>query len=209
MDPTNKPLRIELDDHPMDLYFDFWTIQKFETETKRNYMNWIATMASHSQMIALELQMMGTDEPERKRISEKRDAGETLTEEELRKLADFAAESDVDKMRFAQIVGDVMSVGDFVSIIFAAYHTPGKTPRWLSTIESLAPVCDQEAFYRWSIPIMQAACKSVQRRKKPDDPVEEDRPMNPSPVTAPNGGGKTSGDSDDGILDSLTKKSAN
>lgn len=182
MDPTNKPLTIELEGRTMDLYFDFWTIQKFEVETKKNYMNWIAGIAKRSQLTAFELQMMET------------------TDEATR---------DVDKMRFAEIIGDVMGFGDFVSIIWAAHHTPGKNPRWLSTIESLAPICDQEAFYRWALPIMQAACKSVQRRKKPDEPVTEERPTSPSPMMTPNGGGTISGDLDDGILDSLTKKSAN
>ncbi len=181
MDPTNRPLEIVLGGQTVSLFFDFAAIRAFEKETGNHFMNWVAAVSKQAQIMSLELMMIGT------------------TEE--------AMLNDLDKMRFAELMGSVMSMTDFVAVVWAAAHTQSKPPRWLRTIEEVFAECDLEAYYKYAVPVMKAACDSVQRRKVVAVETEEKQvPTNPSVTTMPVSGGRTSGESLDPVLASLTKK---
>lgn len=181
MDPTNRPLEIVLGGQTVSLFFDFAAIRAFEKETGNHFMNWVAAVSKQAQMMSLELMMIGT------------------TEEALL--------NDLDKMRFAELMGRVMSMTDFVTIVWAAAHTQSKPPRWPMTIDEVFAECDLEAYYKYAVPVMKAACDSVQRRKiSAVESEEKSVPTNPSVTMMPVSGGKTSGESPDPVLASLTKK---
>ena len=182
MDPTNRPLEIVLGNRPVSLFFDFAAIRAFEHETGNHFMNWVAAVSKQAQIMSLELMMIGT------------------TEE--------AMLNDLDKMRFAELMGSVMSMTDFVSIVWAAAHTQSKPPRWPMSIDEVFAECDLEAYYKYAVPVMKAACDSVQRRKigAAVESEEKSVPTNPSVTMMPVTGGKTSGESPDPVLASLTKK---
>jgi hypothetical protein len=181
MDPTNRPLEIVLGNQSVSLFFDFAAIRAFEKETGNHFMNWVASVTKQAQIMSLELMMIGT------------------TEE--------AMLNDLDKMRFAELMGSVMSMTDFVTIVWAAAHTQTKPPRWLMTIDEVFTECDLEAYFKYAVPVMKAACDSVQRRKiSAVEPEEKSGPTSPSATTMPVSGGKTSGESADVVLASLTKK---
>jgi hypothetical protein len=83
MDPTNRPLEIVLGNQSVSLFFDFAAIRAFEKETGNHFMNWVASVTKQAQIMSLELMMIGT------------------TEE--------AMLNDLDKMRFAELMGSASS----------------------------------------------------------------------------------------------------
>jgi len=182
MDPTNRPLEIVLGGQTVSLFFDFAAIRAFERETGFHFMNWIYGVATQSRILSLELAKIDTSDESK------------LTE--------------IDKLHFAQLMGGVMSMTDFVTIVWAAAHTQSKPPRWLRTIDEVFVECDEEAYFKYAVIVMNAALGAVQRRKigAAVESEEKSVPMNPSVTMMPVSGGKTSGESPDPVLASLTKK---
>lgn len=183
MNPTNTPLDITLGGKSMTLYFDINSFKAFEKASGKFYMNWLTKVMEDSQVTAIELAAEAEDE----NIS-------------------FAVKQ-ISRIRLAGIVG----MTDFEAIIWAAYHTPGRHPRWPMSIEEVGELIDEEAYFKLVPQILTAILKNTTSKKKsseqPDAEAEAPRPTNPSLETPSTSGGKISGDSDDIILDSLTKKS--
>jgi hypothetical protein len=183
MDPTRVSATITLNDTPVNLYWDFWAIRKFEQETGQHYMNWVTTLAKRSSLLSMEI--------------------------ELLRDIDKADVNFLDKMRFGELMGGIMSLTDFITIVWATHHTLTKPPQWPLSIEDVAAAVDQKTYLDHVLQVLKASCDAVRTRKKPDQPetAGAERPTNPSHQSSPESGGRTSGELDDAPSILLTRKS--
>lgn len=201
MDPTSKPITVEIGGQPVTLHFDFTTYIKFEQLTNKFFMNWFGELQNASFKLIKEIHQSADPIGQRNKDGQLVDkSGKVLTPQEA---FDVFIKTEIDMLGILRHT----SMSDFSAFVYAAAHEfdSNRKPIWRIEQADLNAALDMPTFQKL-LPIILNAAGDNGPRLKSNEVDEPARPTNLAPETRPTTGGSSLGESRSAILDSLPKR---
>jgi len=204
MDPTSKPVTVEIGGRDVTLHFNFATYKKFEQLTNKFFMNWFGELQNASFKLIKEVRQTRNSNTLGKRNEQGElidDGGKVLTPEEA--FEQVFLKTDIDLLGILRHT----SMTDFSAFVYAAAHEiDGNGKRiWPISQDELDLALDIPTFQKL-LPIILNAASDNGPRRKAEEVTEPARPTSISPATNAKRGGSQPGESADVILDSLPRR---
>jgi len=204
MDPTSRPVTVEIGGRDVTLHFNFATYKKFEQLTGKFFMNWFGELQNASFKLIKEVRQtrnsnaLGMRNEQGELIDED---GKVLTPEEA--FEQVFLKTDIDLLGILRHT----SMTDFSAFVYAAAHEIDGNGRrvWPISQDELDLALDIPTFQKL-LPIILNAASDNGPRRKAEEVTEPARPTSISPATNAKHGGSQLGESPVSILDSLPKK---
>lgn len=202
MDPTSKPITVEIGGLPVTLHFDFTTYIKFEELTGKFFMNWFGELQNASFKLIKEVR-----QAEDLRSIRRNENGQLVDNKGRALTADEAVKIFLDTEIDLLGILRHTSMKDFSAFVYAAAHEfdSNRKPIWKIEQADLNAALDIPTFQKL-LPIILNAAGDNGPRRKAEEVTEPARPTNLAPVTKPRTGGSLPGESPSDILSSLPKR---
>jgi len=204
MDPTSRPVTVEIGKRDVTLHFNFATYKKFEQLTGKFFMNWFGELQNASFKLIKEVRQTRNSNTLGKRNEQGElidDDGKVLTPEEA--FEQVFLKTDIDLLGILRHT----SMTDFSAFVYAAAHEIDVNGRrvWPISQDELDLALDIPTFQKL-LPIILNAASDNGPRRKAEEVTEPARPTSISPPTNAKRGGSQPGESADVILDSLPRR---
>jgi hypothetical protein len=204
MDPTSRPVTVEIGGRDVTLHFNFATYKKFEQLTNKFFMNWFGELQNASFKLIKEVRQTRNSNTLGKRNEQGElidESGNVLTPEEA--FEQVFLKTDIDLLGILRHT----SMTDFSAFVYAAAHEIDGNGRrvWPISQDELDLALDIPTFQKL-LPIILNAASDNGPRRKAEEVTEPARPTSISPATNAKRGGSQPGESADVILDSLPRR---
>lgn len=192
MNPTDKPITVDLLGQSTRLYFNLNTYGKFEELSGTFFLDWFRLCVDRISEVS---------RMNKERIQEIIDAHKDEGPEAINRAL---IEAEIDIGQAIRIMG----VRDVLCMVSAAWHEYDRKddPHWIKSPGQLGRLLSVRDCGQLMGPILAAISESMSGEKR-DDAGQESRPTSLSPSMQPVNGGSHYGPSDESILASLTDSS--